>query len=130
LSVENPKIYVIVSALVLIFCGIAVLRMRFRSRRGASLDTLFYESLPFLYLGIGFYVLLFRHSSKIAVASGVILLFCATKVLQWRVRNRQFSTPLSRKSGLAELESAGPSSQKPTNTSYPPGHPATDASDI
>lgn len=89
LSVEKPDIVMMAFAAVLIFLGIIVLRMRFMARKGASLESLYYESLPFLYLGIGVYALAFLNTSKIAVASGVVLLFCATRVFHWRIRNRR-----------------------------------------
>jgi hypothetical protein len=63
--------------------------MRFRNRKGSTLESLFYESLPFLYLSVGTYALAFLNASKVGVGSGVILLFCATKVFHWRVLNRR-----------------------------------------
>lgn len=89
LSVETPDVVVLGLAAVLIFCGILVLRMRYAARKGANLESLYYESLPFLYLGLGVYALAFMNASRIGVASGVILLFCATRVFHWRIRNRR-----------------------------------------
>jgi hypothetical protein len=88
-SVDHPDILMMGFAAILVYSGILVLRMRFRNRKGATLESLFYESLPFLYLGIGAYALAFLNASKVSVGSGVILLFCATKVFHWRVRNRR-----------------------------------------
>lgn len=89
LSVEKPNLVVMGFSAVLIFLGIVVLRMRFAARKGASLESLYYESLPFLYLGLGVYALVFLNASKVGVASGVVLLFCATRVFHWRIRNRR-----------------------------------------
>lgn len=89
LAVDKVDIISIGFAGLLIFCGILVLRMRYAARAGSSLESLYYESLPFLYLGIGVYALVFLNFSKIAVGAGVILLFCATKVFHWRIRNRR-----------------------------------------
>jgi len=91
-SVDHPDILMMGFAAILIYSGILVLRMRFRNRKGATLESLFYESLPFLYLGVGAYALAFLNASKVGVGSGVILLFCATKVFQWRVLNRRAVT--------------------------------------
>ncbi len=88
LSVDAPSLFVINAAVVLILCGLIVLRMRYKNRQ-STLEYLFYESLPFLYLAIGVYAIAFQYSSKISIASGVILLFCATKVFQWRMKNRE-----------------------------------------
>ncbi|MBC7371431.1 MAG: hypothetical protein H7326_07700 [Bdellovibrionaceae bacterium] len=88
LSVEHPNPILIAFALVLLLCGIAVLRMGFESRPNANLESLFYESLPFIYLGLGGYALLFLVASKFGVACGLTLLFCATKVLRWRMKSR------------------------------------------
>lgn len=89
LAVDKPDLIWMAAAAILIFCGIVVLRMRFAARAGSTLESLYYESLPFLYLGIGVYALAFMDFSKIAVGSGVILLFCATRVFHWRIRNRR-----------------------------------------
>jgi len=89
LSVDKPNLLLMAFSAVLMFIGILVLRMRYISRKGANLQSLYYESLPFLYLGIGVYALVFMDFTKIAVGSGVILLFCATKVFKWRIENRR-----------------------------------------
>ncbi len=89
LAADKPNLILLAAAAILIFCGILVLRMRFNARAGATMESLYYESLPFLYLGIGVYALFFLNFTKIAVGSGVILLFCATKVFQWRILNRR-----------------------------------------
>lgn len=89
LSVEKPNILLMAFAAILIFCGILVLRMRFAARKGSNIESLLYESLPFLYLAIGVYALVFLNASKIGVGSGVVLLFCATRVFHWRIRHRR-----------------------------------------
>jgi len=91
LAVDSPNLFVINSAFVLIICGLVVLRMRY-TKRQSRLEYLFYESLPFLYVAIGIYAIAFHYTSKIAVTSGVILLFCATKVFQWRMKNREINS--------------------------------------
>ena len=70
-SVDQPDIIVLGFAALLLYLGILVLRMRFAARKGASLPSLYYESLPFLYLAVGVYALAFLNASKIGVASGV-----------------------------------------------------------
>lgn len=89
LAVEQINVQIFLFALVLLFCGILVLRRRYRYRKGATLESLYYESLPFIYLSLGIYALVFLQIPRTGVASGVILLFCATKVFQWRIRNRR-----------------------------------------
>lgn len=89
LSVDQPDLMLLGFAALLVFIGIIVLRMRFNARMGSNVESLFYESLPFLYLGIGVYALVFMDFTKIAVGSGVVLLFCATRVFHWRIRNRR-----------------------------------------
>jgi hypothetical protein len=89
LAVDKPDLILMGAAALLIFCGILVLRMRYAARAGSSLESLYYESLPFLYLGVGVYAIVFMEFTKIAVGAGVILLFCATKVFHWRIRNRR-----------------------------------------
>lgn len=89
LSVEKVDLVLIGLAMVLVFCGILVLRMRFKNRKGSTLESLYYESLPFIYLSLGIYAIVFFDAARIAVGSGVILLFCATKVFHWRYRNRR-----------------------------------------
>lgn len=88
-SVEKPNIIVIACALVLLYAGVVVLHMRYSARKDATLNSLVYESLPFLYVGLGVYSLLFLGASQIGVGSGVVLLLCATKVFHWRIRNRK-----------------------------------------
>lgn len=104
MSVEKPNILLMAFAAILVFCGIMVLHMRFESRKGSSMQSLFYESLPFLYLGLGVYALTFLGASKIAVGSGVTLLFCATKIFHWRVQNRR--------AVAAHIEATKPSKEK------------------
>lgn len=89
LSVDEPDLVMLGCAALLVFIGIIVLRMRFNARKGANVESLFYESLPFLYLAIGVYALAFMDFTRIAVGSGVVLLFCATRVFHWRIRNRR-----------------------------------------
>jgi hypothetical protein len=89
LSVDHPSLLLVSLALIMIFCAIGVMRMRYYSRRGANMDSLFYESLPFLYVTLGVYAILFQFSSKLAISSGVILLLCATRVFQMRIKNRK-----------------------------------------
>ncbi|MGZ3743414.1 MAG: hypothetical protein ACXWRA_06130, partial [Pseudobdellovibrionaceae bacterium] len=89
LSVDKIDIISMGFAAILIYSGILILRMRFKYRKASSLESLYYESLPFFYLGLGVYSLTFLKLSKIGVGSGVILLFCATKIFQWRIRNRR-----------------------------------------
>lgn len=111
LSVDAPDLMLLGSAAVLVFIGIIVLRMRFNARKGANVESLFYESLPFLYLGIGVYALAFMDFAKIAVGSGVVLLFCATRVFHWRIRNRRAiaariaKKPVEEKAPIAAPES-------------------------
>jgi hypothetical protein len=88
LSVDKPKPFVVACAILLLFAGILVLRVRFRNRPGSNLESLFYESLPFIYIGLGVYALVFLEASKMAVSCGVVLLFCATKVIRWRMNDR------------------------------------------
>ncbi len=92
LLVDKPNILLVGFSAILIFCGVLVLRARFTHRKVKSLESLFYESLPFLYLGLGVYALVFLNASKLGVGSGMLLLFCATKVFQWRIRSRRAMT--------------------------------------
>jgi hypothetical protein len=108
LSVEQPDLILMGFAAVLIFCGILVLRMRYAARLGSTLESLYYESLPFLYLGIGVYSLAFLNASKIGVASGVVLLFCATRVFHWRIRNRRAVIARITKKPANEKENSSP----------------------
>jgi hypothetical protein len=47
LTAEQLSMPLIISALVLLFCGAIILRMRFKNRKGSPAETLFYESQPF-----------------------------------------------------------------------------------
>lgn len=119
LAADSPNLFVINAAFILIICGLVVMRMRYKNRQ-SRLDYLFYESLPFLYFAIGVYAIAFHYSSKIAVASGVLLLFCATKVFQWRMKNREIHLNGSRR--------RGPNNQTPANKSDQPSPRGTNAS--
>jgi membrane protein CcdC involved in cytochrome C biogenesis len=88
-TAEPISMPLIVSALVLLFCGAVILRMRFKNRKGSPAETLFYEGQPFFYLGLGGYVLFYQNYSKIAVASAILLLFCAGVIFKWRYQHRR-----------------------------------------
>lgn len=89
LTSPDPNKIALVSALALLIAGTFILRSRFKNRRGSVLEELWYEAQPFLYLGVCGYVLLFKRSSKIAVGSAMLLLFCASMILNWRYKNRR-----------------------------------------
>jgi len=85
----EPNKVAVVSALILLVAGTFILRNRFKHRRGSALEEIWYEAQPFLYLGVCGYVLLFQRSSKIAIGSAMLLLFCASMILNWRYKNRR-----------------------------------------
>ena len=89
LSAEQPKVVLILSGLLLVLASTIILRMRMKSRKGSSLETLFYEAQPFLYLGIGGYALYFLKSSKFAVGCALMLMCCAVLILNWRYEGRR-----------------------------------------
>ena len=89
LASPDPNHIAMVSALALMVAGTFILRNRFKNRRGSALEEIWYEAQPFLYLGVCGYVLLFQRASHIAVGFALLLLFCASMILNWRYRNRR-----------------------------------------
>jgi uncharacterized membrane protein HdeD (DUF308 family) len=84
----EPNRVALLCGLALLIAGTFILRDRLKARRGSALEMVWYEAQPFLYLGVAGYVLLFQRSSKVAVGFAMLLLFCATMILQWRYKNR------------------------------------------
>lgn len=89
LASPQPNTVVIACSLILLMLGTFILRSRFKNRRDSTLERLWYESQPFLYLGVAAYVLLYQRGSKIAAGSALLLLFCASAILRWRFNNRR-----------------------------------------
>jgi hypothetical protein len=85
----DPSPVALLSGLALLIAGTFILRGRFKQRKGSALEMLWYEAQPFLYLGVAGYVFLFKRTSRIAVGCALLLLFCATMILQWRYKNRR-----------------------------------------
>lgn len=85
----TPSPVALLSGLALLIAGTFILRGRFKHRKGSPLEMLWYEAQPFLYLGVAGYVFLFQRTSRIAVGFALLLLFCATVILQWRYQNRR-----------------------------------------
>jgi DMSO reductase anchor subunit len=56
-----------------------------------NLERFFYESKPFLCLGLGAYALLSSEPSRIALVCGLVLLFAGTLILRGRFKNRRGS---------------------------------------
>lgn len=90
-AVTSPmaNVFVLLCALALLFAGTLIIRSRFQNRRGTPLEKLWYEAQPFLYLGIAGFALIAKRGSSFAVGCALLLLFCATMILQWRYKNRR-----------------------------------------
>jgi drug/metabolite transporter (DMT)-like permease len=88
LSAERPNSFLITCACILLFCGTFLLRLRLKHRRGSPIETLFYESQPYFYLGLGLYTLFFKNQSKFAAGCALLLVFCGTMIMRWRYKNR------------------------------------------
>ncbi len=84
----EPNRIALLCGLALLVAGTFILRGRLKNRRGSALEMVWYEAQPFLYLGVAGYVFLYQRTSKIAIGFAMLLLFCATMILQWRYKNR------------------------------------------
>jgi hypothetical protein len=72
------------------FAAAFILRMRFKAMRGPTdIGTIFYEAQPYLYLGLGLYAIFNLRNAKLAVGLGLMLLFCATVIIQWRAQRHK-----------------------------------------
>jgi uncharacterized membrane protein HdeD (DUF308 family) len=85
----DPSKVALLSGLGLMVAGTFIIRKRFQHRKGSPLEQLWYEAQPFLYLGVAGYVFLYQRSSRFAIGCAMLLLFCATMILQWRYKNRR-----------------------------------------
>ena len=85
----EPSKTALLCGLTLLIAGTFILRSRLKSRKGSALEMVWYEAQPFLYLGVAGYMLMYQRNSRIAIGSALLLLFCATMILQWRYQNRR-----------------------------------------
>lgn len=60
-----------------------------------QMEIAFYEAKPFLYLGLGVYVLSSQEPNPILIASALLLMFCAALIIRLRLKNRR-GTPIER----------------------------------
>jgi hypothetical protein len=75
--------------LILFFCAGAIMRLRFTKRNQTTVESIFYESQPYLYLGLALYVIFFQKYSKFAVGCALLLLFCTGIIFKWRLGSRK-----------------------------------------
>lgn len=90
LASSDPNPWVFVFSMVLLFCGVLIVRMRLKNRRGkSSIEQLIYDIQPFFYLAFAGFSLLYLRQSKLASGCALLLLFCGTMILRWRLTNRR-----------------------------------------
>lgn len=90
LLLPNPSVIVIVCAILLIAAGALILRARLKARsKGRGIEQLLYDLQPFLYIGLAGYAMITQRSSKLAVASSLVLFACAAIILKWRSQSRR-----------------------------------------
>lgn len=85
---QEPSPVLVASALTLLFCAALILRLRLKARKGSAMEQFVYDLQPILYLGLGAYALVWLRSSKLAVASALVLLFCGSLILRWRMSGK------------------------------------------
>ncbi|RYZ65843.1 MAG: hypothetical protein EOP05_03960 [Proteobacteria bacterium] len=89
LAASDPKPWIIACALVLLGCGVLIVRMRLKNRRGvSSMEQLVYDLQPFFYLALAGYALVYLRSSKMATGFALLLLFCGSIIIRWRLKAR------------------------------------------
>ena len=89
LASSDPNPWVFFCALVRHFCGGLIVRMRLKNRRGKSqIEQLIYDLQPFFYLALAAYSLMFLRQSKLAAGCALLLLFCGSMILRWRLSSR------------------------------------------
>ena len=89
LLIPEPPVHLVVLSMVLAACGAWILRARLKARqRGSLLENLFYEGQPYFYIGLALWAVATQRTSKIALASAIVLFFCASVILKWRKENR------------------------------------------
>jgi drug/metabolite transporter (DMT)-like permease len=90
LAASEPKPWIVACALILLGCGAIIVRMRLKNRRGSSsLEQLVYDIQPFFYLAFAGYALIYLRNSKMATGFALLLLFCGSMILRWRLKNRR-----------------------------------------
>lgn len=85
LVAHEPSPILLGCAFILMFCAALILRLRLKARRGASMEQIFYDLQPVIYLALGVYALVWLRQSKIALASALVLLCCGTVIVRWRL---------------------------------------------
>lgn len=79
----NGSKILLVCGFVLLFCATLVLSLRSANR---NFEKLIYDVRPYAYLAGAGLTLYYYNDSRIAVASALLLMFCATLILRWRTR--------------------------------------------
>jgi|GEM_PF-2751475 len=85
LGAQDPSPFAIACVLILMVCSTLIIRFRMKARRGSSLEQLFYDMQPVIYFCLAGYAMVWLHHSKLALACALILLFCATMIVRWRL---------------------------------------------
>lgn len=88
LTSPEPNPWILACALIALFGGTMILRLRLKNRKDTSLERFVYEVQPFFYLAFAIYALVYLRQSKLAAGCALILLFCSTMILRWRYKHR------------------------------------------
>lgn len=90
LASAEPNPWVFACSLILLFCGALIVRMRLKNRRGkSSMEQLIYDIQPFFYLAFAGFSFLYLRQSKFAMGCALLLLFCASMIIRWRLTSRR-----------------------------------------
>jgi hypothetical protein len=86
LIAQKPSAFGIACVLILLVCSGTIIRFRLQARRGTAFEQIFYDLQPVFYLGLALYALVWLHHSKFALACALLLLFCGSVILRWRMQ--------------------------------------------